>query len=189
MIRNNQALLYIGFLFWNFRHRLVRYYWYTYIYVCIIIYIIIYIYIVIYIVMYRYININKQIYIYIALYIYYYYIYIIIYIYISLYIYIIIYIYHYIYISLYIYIIIYIFCIPSYPQYTAPFPACLASHPPTPARSLRQERRRPAQRLGSPERSCDSWREPVSGLAHQHIVSENDWKIQEDLPETSINHS
>ena len=96
--------------------------------------------------------------------------------YISLYIYI----YHYIYndISLdynhYIVIIIYIFCIPSYPQYTAPLPACLASHPPTPARSLRQERRRPAQRLGSPARSCDSWREPVSGLAHQHIVSEND---------------
>ena len=90
--------------------------------------------------------------------------------------------YHYIYndisldYNLYIVIIIYIyiFCIPSYPQYTAPFPACLASHPPTPARSLRQERRRPAQRLGSPARSCDSWREPVSGLAHQHIVSENE---------------
>ena len=27
VIHNSQPLLYIGFLFWNFRHRLVRYYW------------------------------------------------------------------------------------------------------------------------------------------------------------------
>ena len=75
VIHNNQRLLWV-FLFWNFRHRLVRYYWYVYIYIYIYLYLYIYI---IYVYLYIHVYIYTCVYIYIYTFVC---IYIIIYIYI-----------------------------------------------------------------------------------------------------------